>query len=218
MKIFLDTANLDEISKFSYIIDGVTTNPTLIAREKTGLNFQAHVSEICKIVKGPVNVEVISQTAPDMVREARDLAEIAPQIVVKIPMTEEGLKATKDLTCLDIKTNVTLIFSANQTYLASKAGATYASIFVGRLDDIGHDGMEVVRDTIEIYRKHDLNTQLITASVRHPLHVIHAAKAGSHVITIPPKVLALMFRHNLTDTGLKKFSDDWAKFVKNQGI
>ena len=217
MQIFLDTANIDEISKFSYIIDGVTTNPTLMAQEKTGHNIHEHISKICKIVKGSVSVEVISQTAPEIIKEAQDLAEIAPHIVVKIPMTEEGLKATKELSTMGIRTNVTLIFSANQAYLASKAGATYASIFVGRLDDIGHDGLTVVQDTLDIYRQHNLTTQVITASVRHTLHVINAAKAGSHVITIPPKVLSLMFKHNLTDTGVKRFLDDWAHISHKRG-
>jgi transaldolase len=218
MKIFLDTANIKEILQYAFVIDGVTTNPTLMAQEKTGYHIREHIAEIARIVNGPISVEAMSQTAPEIVREAEELATISPNVVIKIPMNEAGLLATKILSAKGIKTNVTLIFSANQAYLAAKAGATYASIFVGRLDDIGHDGMEVVRDTMEIYRQHDFNTQLITASVRHPLHVINAAKAGSHVITIPPKVLSLMFRHNLTDAGLKKFSDDWAQLAKKQGI
>jgi len=217
MKIFIDTANIEEISKYSYILDGVTTNPTLMAQEKTGYEIHDHIARIAKIVNGPISVEAISQTTTELIDEARELASISPNVVVKIPMTEEGIKATKKLSTMGIKTNVTLIFSANQAFLAAKAGATYASIFVGRLDDIGHDGMQVVWDTMEIYRQHNLGTQLITASVRHPLHVINAAKAGSHVITIPPKVLTLMFRHNLTDVGLKKFSDDWAQLAKKQG-
>lgn len=218
MKIFLDTANIREISQFAFVIDGVTTNPTLMSQEKTGYNIREHITEIARIVSGPISVEAMSHTAPEIVREAETLAAISPNVVIKIPMNEAGLQATKILNAAGIKTNVTLIFSANQAYLAAKAGATYASIFVGRLDDIGHDGMEVVRETMEIYRQHNMGTQLITASVRHPLHVINAAKAGSHVITIPPKVLSLMFRHNLTDMGLKKFSDDWAQCAKNQGL
>jgi transaldolase len=213
MKIFLDTANIEEISKYSYILDGVTTNPTLIAQEKTGNNLCDHITEITKIVNGPISVEVMSLTATDMIREAEELVSISSNIVVKIPMTEMGLKATKKLSAQGIKTNVTLIFSANQAYLAAKAGATYASIFVGRLDDIGHDGLVVVQDTMDICRKHNLETQVITASVRNPMHVINAAKTGSHVITIPPKVLSLMFKHNLTDTGIKRFLDDWAQIT-----
>jgi transaldolase len=209
MKIFLDTANIDEITKYSYILDGVTTNPTLMVQEKTGCNIHDHITRIATIVNGPISVEAISQTASELIDEAKELASISPNVVVKIPMTEEGLKATKNLSADGIKTNVTLIFSANQAYLAAKAGATYASIFVGRLDDIGHDGLVVVQDTVDIFRKHNIETQVITASVRHPLHVINAAKIGSHVITIPPKILSLMFKHNLTDSGLKKFLDDW---------
>jgi transaldolase len=216
MKIFLDTANIKEISQYAFIIDGVTTNPTLLAKEKTGYNIRDHITEIAKMVHGPISVEAMSQTVSDIVMEAEELAAISSDVVVKIPMNEAGLQATKILNKKGVKTNVTLIFSANQAYLAAKAGATYASIFVGRLDDIGHDGIEVVSDSMEIFRHYKFETELITASVRHPLHVINAAKAGSHVITIPPKVLSLMFRHNLTDVGLKKFSDDWAQLAKNQ--
>ena len=216
MKIFLDTANIKEISQYAFIIDGVTTNPTLMAQEKTGYHIRDHIIEIAKIVHGPISVEAMSQTAPEIVIEAEELAAISPDIVVKVPMNEAGLQATKILSDRGVKTNVTLIFSANQAYLAAKAGASYASIFVGRLDDIGHDGIQVVSDSTEIFRQHKFETELITASVRHPLHVINAAKAGSHVITIPPKILSLMFRHNLTDVGLKKFSDDWTQLVKKQ--
>lgn len=211
MKIFLDTANIDEIQKACSkgVIDGVTTNPTLMAQEKTGHDVVDHITRIASIVNGPVSVEAISQTSDEIIKEAKELASISPHVVIKIPMTEEGLKATKKLRAEGIRTNVTLIFSANQALLAAKAGAAYASIFVGRLDDIGHDGMTVVQDTLEIYRKHDLKTEVITASVRHPIHVLNAAKAGSHVITVPPKTLNLMFRHNLTDDGIKRFLDDW---------
>jgi len=221
MKIFLDTANIDEIKKATSwgVIDGVTTNPSLMAQEKTGHDVRDHITKIARIVNGPVSVEAISLTSDEMVAEAKDLASISPHVVVKIPMTEEGLKATKKLSSEGIKTNVTLIFSANQAILAAKAGATYASIFVGRLDDIGHDGLVVVEDTLEMYQKHDLKTQVITASVRHPIHVTNAAKAGTHVITIPPKILGLMFRHNLTDAGIRKFLDDWnANNKKGTGL
>lgn len=214
MKIFLDTANIRDIKQFAGVIDGVTTNPTLMAQEKTGYNIRDHISEIVKIVDGPISVEAMSMTAPDIIKEAEDLSSISPNVVIKIAMNEEGLRATKKLNAMGIKTNVTLIFSANQAILAAKAGATYASIFVGRLDDIGHEGIQVVHDSMAIYRQFNFETQLITASVRHPLHVIAAAKAGSHVITIPPKILGLMFRHNLTDSGLKKFSDDWARVIQ----
>lgn len=217
MKIFLDTANIAEIARYASVIDGVTTNPTLLSQEKTGSDINGHITEIARIVDGPISVEAMSLTAPELVKEAEKLAAISPNVVIKIPMNEEGLKAAKALAGMGIKTNVTLIFSANQAYLAAKAGATYASVFVGRLDDIGHDGMQVVRDTMAIYRNFDFPCELITASVRHPLHVIEATKAGSDVITIPPKVLGLMFRHNLTDVGLQKFADDWAACTKNKG-
>lgn len=216
MKIFLDTANIGEITRYASVIDGVTTNPTLMSQEKTGFNVREHIAEIAKIVDGPISVEAMSLTSTEMVKEAEGLATISKNVVIKIPMNVEGLKATKVLAGKGISTNVTLIFSANQAYLAAKAGATYASVFVGRLDDIGHDGMQVVRDTMDIFRNFEYQTELITASVRHPLHVIEAAKSGSDVITIPPKVLGLMFRHNLTDAGLKKFTDDWAQCTRNK--
>ena len=209
MKIFIDTANIEEIRKANDrgIIDGVTTNPSLVAKE--GREFKELVHEIVNIVNGPISVEVISIYAEGMVKEAVELSEWSPNIVVKIPMIPEGLKAVKILSATGIKTNVTLIFSANQALLAAKAGATYASIFIGRLDDIGHDGLEVVRDTVNIFKTYNFETEVLTASIRHPLHVINAAKLGSHVATIPPKVLALMFKHNLTDAGLKRFLEDW---------
>ena len=209
MKIFIDTANVEEIKKANDwgVIDGVTTNPSLVAKE--GREFEELVQEIVNIVNGPISVEVISTNAEGMVKEAVELSEWSPNIVVKIPMIPEGLKAVKILSAKGIKTNVTLIFSANQALLAAKAGATYASIFIGRLDDIGHDGLGMVRDTVNIFKSYNFDTEVITASIRHPLHVINAAKLGSHVATIPPKVLALMFRHNLTDAGLKRFLEDW---------
>ena len=220
MKIFIDTANIEEIRKANDrgVIDGVTTNPSLVAKE--GRDFKALVHEIVDIVNGPISVEVISTNAEEMVKEAIELSTWSPNIVVKIPMIPEGLKAVKILSAKGIKTNVTLIFSANQALLAAKAGATYASIFIGRLDDIGHDGLDVVRDTVNIFKSYNFDTEVITASIRHPLHVINAAKLGSHVATIPPKVLALMFRHNLTDAGLKRFLEDWKLVpkVKNHEI
>jgi len=211
MKIFLDTAEIDQIRKFSFIIDGVTTNPSLIAKTKTEYSFEDLIREITKIVQGPISVEIISLESSQMVEEAKRISRISPDIVIKVPMTMEGLKATKRLSQMDIKTNVTLIFSASQALLAANCGATYASVFVGRLDDIGHNGIEVVRDTVDIFTRHNYPTQVITASVRHPMHVLSAAKAGSHVVTIPPSVIELMSKHNLTDAGLELFLNDWKK-------
>jgi len=211
MKIFIDVANVKVIKKFSKmgIIDGVTTNPTLIAKE--GTNFNDLVNEIVKIVNGPVSVEVISLDVEGMVTEAKQLSRIAPNVVIKIPMTFEGLKATKILSGEGIKTNVTLVFSANQALLAAKAGATYVSPFIGRLDDRGHVGMDVVREILEIYKNYSFKTEVIVASIRHPIHVIEAAKAGAHVATIPPDVLEKMFKHPLTDEGIQRFLEDWKK-------
>ena len=211
MKIFLDTAEIDQIRKFSFIIDGVTTNPSLIAKTKTEYSFEDLIREITKIVQGPISVEIISLESSQMVEEAKRISRISPDIVIKVPMTMEGLKATKRLSQMDIKTNVTLIFSASQALLAANCGATYASVFVGRLDDIGHNGIEVVRDTVDIFTRHNYPTQVITASVRHHMHVLSAAKAGSHVVTIPPSVIELMSKHNLTDAGLELFLNDWKK-------
>jgi transaldolase len=216
MKIFLDTANIEEIKKYGHMIDGVTTNPTLIAKLHSNSSFEEIIDGIQKIVDGPISVEVISQTAKEMFREAKTLSEISPNIVVKIPMTEEGLKATKELSKLGVKTNVTLIFSPNQAILAAKCGATYASIFIGRLDDLGHDGIQVVKDTADIFQSQNFATEIITASVRNPMHVINAAKAGTHVITIPPSILSLMIKHMLTDAGLETFMKDWAGFMSTK--
>lgn len=211
MQLFLDTANVDEIRQAAEwgVISGVTTNPSLIARE--GRDFRQVVKEICAIVDGPISAEVISLKAEEMVREAEELAAIHPNVVIKIPMTPEGIKATGILSKKGIRTNVTLVFSANQALLAAIAGATYVSPFVGRLDDIGHDGMEVVRQTVEIYENYLFNTQIIAASIRHPRHVLEAALAGAHIATVPFAVLKQMFAHPLTDAGIKKFLEDWAK-------
>jgi transaldolase len=211
MQIFLDTAEIDQIRRFSFLIDGVTTNPSLIAKIKTESSFEELIAEISRLVDGPISAEVISVDAEGMVKEAVELSRISPNIVVKIPLTMEGLRATRQLSRMDIKTNVTLIFSTNQAILAAKCGATYASIFVGRLDDTGQDGMDVIRETVDIFTRHKFPSKVITASIRHPMHVIRAAKAGSHVATIPPGVLELMARHNLTDTGLSLFLNDWKK-------
>lgn len=211
MQLFLDTANVDEIRQAAEwgVISGVTTNPSLIARE--GRDFRQVVKEICAIVDGPISAEVISLKAEEMVREAEELAAIHPNVVIKIPMTPEGIKATGILSKKGIRTNVTLVFSANQALLAAIAGATYVSPFVGRLDDIGHDGMEVVRQTVEIYENYLFDTQIIAASIRHPRHVLEAALAGAHIATVPFAVLKQMFAHPLTDAGIKKFLEDWAK-------
>jgi len=212
MKIFLDTADIEQIKKYRFIIDGVTTNPTLVSKTKSDISFEDHIAEISKLVQGPISVETISTESDKIVDEARKLADIASNIVIKVPMTMEGLLATKRLSQIEIQTNVTLIFSANQALLAANCGATYASIFVGRLDDIGHNGMDIVRDTIEIYSYHKYATQVITASIRNPMHVLYAAKAGAHIATIPPQILELMSRHNLTDIGLDLFIKDWNKY------
>src|SRR2546428_12386499 len=211
MKIFLDSANVASIKTFADmgILDGVTTNPTLIAKENRG--FLELVGEILRIVTGPVNLEVVSQNIEGMLHEAHDLAALAPNVVVKIPMTSEGLVAVRRLTKEGIATNVTLVFSPNQALLAAKAGAAYVSPFIGRLDDAGHVGMKVVEDILQIYRNYDIETNVLVASIRHPVHVIEAAKLGAHVATMPPDVLDKMVKHPLTDIGLKRFLDDWAK-------
>ena len=211
MEFYIDTAEIEAIKKYwdMGVIDGVTTNPTLIAR--SGRVFSEVVAEIAEVVKGPISVEAVSETAEELIEESKKLAEYGEHIVIKIPMTEEGLKATKELTKLGIKTNVTLVFSASQALLAAKAGATYVSIFVGRLDDKGHEGMDVVWETSQIFQNYDMASKIIAASIRHPRHVIDAAKAGSHVATVPPAILEKMITHPLTDDGLARFAADWAK-------
>ncbi len=211
MKIFLDTANVKELSEAAAlgVLDGVTTNPSLAAKE--GLPFRELAEEICRIVDGPVNLEVVSTDATGMVAEGRDLAKIHANVVVKVPMIAEGLKAVKILTAEGIRTNVTLCFSPNQALLAAKAGAGYISPFLGRLDDISHVGMDLVRDIVQIYRNYGYKTQVLAASIRNPVHVIDAAKAGAHVCTMPWAVLQQMLKHPLTDIGLEKFLSDWKK-------
>ena len=214
MKIFIDTANIDEIKTANEwgVIDGVTTNPTLVAKE--GKDFKSIVNQILSIVDGPINVEVISTDSIGMVKEALEMAKWSKNIVIKLPMIPEGLKAVKILNENGVKTNVTLVFSVNQAILAAKAGATYVSPFIGRLDDIGHDGMQIIRDMVQIYKLYDFRTEIIVASVRHPLHVIESAKIGAHVATIPFSVIEKMFKHPLTDIGLEKFLKDWKKVVE----
>ena len=213
MKIFIDTANIEEIKEAHNwgIVDGVTTNPSLIARE--GRDFKEVVREICAIVDGPISAEVVSLDAEGMIKEARELTTIHSNVVIKVPMTLEGLKAVKALSGEGIKTNVTLVFSANQALLAAKVGATYVSPFVGRLDDISHQGMEVIAEIVEIYKNYNFKTEIIVASVRSPLHVKEAALCGADIATIPFKVIKQMSKHSLTDIGIEKFLEDW-KTVK----
>jgi transaldolase len=209
MKFFIDTANIEEIKKAWElgVIDGVTTNPTLIAKEKK--DPIAIFKEICAIVDGPISAEVIGLTADEMVKEAEVLAKIHENIVVKIPMIEEGLKAVKRLSTAGIRTNVTLIFSANQALLAAKAGASYVSPFVGRLDDISQIGMDIVADIQTIYENYDFATEVIVASIRNPLHVIDAALIGADIATIPYSIIGQLIKHPLTDIGVARFLKDW---------
>jgi transaldolase len=211
MKIFLDTANVEQIRKYNDIglVDGVTTNPTLLSKENS--DPQEIMAEIVRTVKGPISLEVISTNYDGMMEEGRTLSKYGKNVVVKIPMTADGLKAVKQLKGEGIKTNVTLIFSPNQALLAAKAGASYVSPFIGRLDDIGEVGMDVIRDVIQIFKNYEYGTEVLVASVRHPLHVIDAAKIGAHVVTLPPDILGKMINHPLTDIGLAKFLDDWKK-------
>ncbi len=216
MRIFLDTANIDEIRRAAKmgVISGITTNPSLVAKE-SGRNFRSMVREICGIVPGPVSAEVTALDAATMIAEGREVATWAPNVVVKIPTTEDGLEATKALSEAGIKVNMTLCFSVNQALLAASAHAAFVSPFVGRLDDIGHDGMALVAEIVSIYRQYSIATEVIAASIRHPRHVVEAAKAGSHIATIPYKVLLQMVKHPLTDAGLDAFLRDWAKHSAN---
>ena len=211
MKFFLDTADVNELRQAaaSGLVDGVTTNPSLIA--KTGRKLREVVVEIVQIVDGPISVETISPDAAGMVAEGESFSAIHPNIVVKCPLTPEGLKATKALTDSGRKVNVTLCFSPLQALLAAKAGATYNSPFVGRLDDVGHDGMLLIREIVQVYRNYDFKTQVLAASLRHPLHVLESAKAGADVGTLPYSVFQMLFKHPLTDIGLEKFLADWKK-------
>ncbi len=214
MKFFIDTANIDEIKDANSMgmVDGVTTNPSLIAKEKG--EFKDIIKEICSVVDGPVSAEVISLDYNGMVKEARELAQISDNIVVKIPMTVEGLKAVRTLSSENIKTNVTLIFSALQALMAAKAGATYASPFVGRLDDLSEDGMRLIGEIVDIYSNYGYTTEIIVASVRNPLHVLNSALLGADIDTIPYKVLNTLASHHMTDKGIAAFMADWNK--KNQ--
>jgi transaldolase len=214
MKFFIDTANIDEIKKgvAMGMVDGVTTNPSLIARENK--QFEEILKEICQVVDGPVSAEVVSLEADGMVKEAKVLAALSDNIVIKIPMIMEGMKAVKQLTALGIKTNVTLVFSAAQALLAAKAGATYVSPFVGRLDDIGQHGMELISEIMTVYRNYDYQSEVIVASVRSPLHVMDAAMIGADIATIPLKVIEQLAKHPLTTLGIDQFLADWEKRKK----
>jgi transaldolase len=211
MKFFIDTANIKEIKEAaSYgLLDGVTTNPSLVAKE--GKNFRELLDEIIKIVDGPISAEVVSVEYEGILKEARELSKIHKNIVVKIPLIKEGLKAVKTLSQEGINTNVTLCFSPSQALLAAKAGATYISPFVGRLDDISHDGMELIQQIVQIYRNYNYKTQVLVASIRHPLHLVDAALMGADVATMPFDVIEKLFKHPLTDIGLVKFLSDWEK-------
>jgi len=217
MKLFIDSANISQIKKFLElgVLDGVTTNPTLLAKE--GVDPVEQVEKILKLVPGPVSVEVLSTDYEGIVGEARRIAEMGENVVVKAPMTQDGLRAVRTLSRENIKTNVTLVFSPNQALLAAKAGATYVSPFIGRLDDVGYDGMRVIRDLVEIFRNYSFTSQILVSSVRHPIHVLRAAKLGAHVATLPPDVFEKMFNHPLTDAGLKRFISDWQELEKQLG-
>ena len=214
MKLFLDTANLAQIKKLNRmgIVDGVTTNPTLVAKEQG--EFEDIIKAICREVKGDVSAEVVATDFDGMVAEARQLSKLAANVVVKIPIIPEGLRATKEVSALGIRVNMTLVFSANQGLLAAKAGASFISPFIGRLDDVGQRGMEVVEDLVRIRDNYKLKAEVLVGSIRHPQHVLEAAKVGADIATMPPEVMEKMIQHPLTDAGLKRFLEDWEKAKK----
>lgn len=214
MKLFIDSANVEHIKDINSlgVISGVTTNPSLIAKE--GRVFEEVVKEIADIVDGPISAEVISEESEGMLEEARELAKIHPNVIIKLPMTKEGLKAVNILFKEGIKTNVTLVFSANQALLAARAGASFVSPFIGRMDDISNEGMPLIQDIVQIFEIHGIETEIIAASIRNPIHVVEAAKAGCHISTIPYKVLLQMLEHPLTDIGIEKFLQDWENAKK----
>ncbi|MCD6450235.1 MAG: fructose-6-phosphate aldolase [Thermotogaceae bacterium] len=217
MKIFLDTANLDEIKKGVEwgIVDGVTTNPTLVARER--VPFEKRIKEICEVVKGPVSAEVTALDWKGMVEEARNLAKIDEHVVIKIPLTPDGIKAIKILSNEGIKTNATLVFSPMQAVLAAKAGATYVSPFIGRIDDISSDGLKMLEEIVVIFNNYAFDTEIIAASIRHPMHVVEAALMGVDIVTMPFSVLEKLFKHPLTDIGVERFMKDWEEYRKIMG-
>ncbi len=207
MKLFIDTANVSEIREMAWLVDGVTTNPSLVAKEKR--SFRDIIAEICELVDGPVSAEVIGLETEEMVSEARELAPIHKNVVIKIPMTEDGMKAVRILTNEGIRTNVTLVFSANQAMMAAKCGATFVSPFVGRLDDIGQDGMGLIAEIRECYENYVFPTEILVASVRHPRHLLDSALMGADIATVPYGVLKKAFNHPLTDLGIQRFLKDW---------
>jgi len=212
MRIFLDTANIDQIRQAAKlgIISGVTTNPSLVSKEGTA-DYEAVIKEICSIIPGPISAEVLAENTESMIKEARVKASWAPNVTIKIPATTDGLEVTSALAKENIRVNLTLCFSLNQAILGALAGATYVSPFVGRLDDIGHDGMQIVKDIVDVFRHYQLSTQVIAASIRHPQHVSTAAKMGAHIATIPYNILMQMMRHPLTDIGITRFLSDWQR-------
>ncbi|MDW7670301.1 MAG: fructose-6-phosphate aldolase [Bacillota bacterium] len=214
MKLFIDTANVEEIREINSwgVLSGVTTNPSLIAKEKR--DFKATVQEIADIVDGPISAEVVSLTAEEMMKEAEPLTALHPNIVIKVPMNPEGLKATNLFRRKGVRTNVTLVFSATQALLAARAGASYVSPFLGRLDDIGHDGIELIREIVNIFEQHLIDTEIIAASIRRNTHVSEAAAAGAHIATVPYAVFHQMVKHPLTDAGIERFLKDWEDAVK----
>ncbi len=221
MKFFIDTANLDEIREAASlgILDGVTTNPSLMAKEAgKGKTFEQILKEICELVDGPISAEAVSLDYEGIVREGRKLSKIHKNIVVKVPVTKEGLKAVKTLEEEGIRTNVTLVFSPSQGLMAAKAGASFVSPFVGRLDDISHYGMDLVRQLVDIFMNYGLETEIIVASIRNPLHVVEAAQMGAHIATIPFKVINQLVKHPLTDIGIERFLADWDKAKKSLGV
>jgi transaldolase len=212
VRIFLDTANIEQIRQAAKlgVVSGVTTNPTLVSREGM-TDYETVIKEICAIIPGPVSAEVVATEAQPMIEQARHIAGWAPNVVIKIPATSDGLEATSTLSKEEIKVNFTLCFTLNQALLAAQAGAAYVSSFVGRLDDIGHDGMELVREIVDVFRCYELPTEVIAASIRHPQHCLAAARAGAHIATVPHSVLMQMTRHPLTDIGIARFLADWQK-------
>jgi len=215
MRLFLDTANIDQIREATRlgIISGVTTNPSLMSKESPA-DYESAIKEICSIIPGPVSAEVVVEEADAMIDQARTIAAWSPNVIIKIPATPAGLEATSALAKENIKVNFTLCFSLNQALLAAQAGAAYVSPFVGRMDDIGQDGMEVVRDIVEVFEYYELDTEVIAASIRHPQHCMEAALAGAHIATVPYKVLMQMIRHPLTDIGIERFLCDWKRMAK----
>lgn len=218
MKFFIDTADLDEIKEAASlgVLDGVTTNPSLCA--KIGVeDFEGHIEKICKLVDGDVSAEVVSTEYDEMVKESRQLASIAPNVVVKVPLIKEGIRTIRTLSDEGIRTNCTLCFSPTQALIAAKAGASYISPFIGRLDDISHDGMQLIAEIVEIYTNYGYETEVLAASIRHPLHVLDAARLGADVATMPLGVIEALLKHPLTDAGLKRFMEDWEALQKSLG-